>query len=110
MKKMHFLIAVIGVLFLASAVALGAGLFKPQNAAAKDTPGQTVVPVGKPAVQQPAQAVPHDPAKCAERHASGQCQGHPPGGCDPAKCAEKHAGGQCQGHPPGQCRKAPSKK
>ena len=109
MKKLHFMIAVVGVLFLVCAVALNAGTVVPKKAAAKDTSKQTVVPVGKPAAQQPAQAAPHDPAQCAERHASGQCQGHPPGGCDPAKCAEKHASGQCQGHPPGQCWKAPPK-
>ena len=123
MKKLHFLIVVVGVLLLISTVAFSVGPSELKKAAGKETPKQTVAPAGKSAVQQPAEAVQHDPAKCAEKHATGKCQGHPPGGCDPANCpghppggcdpsncAGKHAGGQGQGHPPGNCQKASTKK
>jgi len=119
MRKFLYLLTILGVLCLVALVTAYAGGTTWTNVTGKETPKQTVVPVGKSTAQQPAQVAGHgeDPAKCAEKHATGQCQGHPPGscpGCDPAKCAEKHATGQCQGHPPGQCQKtaqgAPSKK
>ena len=114
MKKLLFLLTLFGLLSLVLLISVYANDPAEQNSAAKENAKQTVGPIGG----KPAQATPQvesrhagKASECDQKHAAGQCQGHPPGGCpgcDPAKCAEKHATGKCQGHPAGQCQKSAS--